>query len=56
MKSPSVRSRKKEQVKGSPKDQARVGKSGEGARSAMEQLILQERARASDPARVKRSH
>lgn len=39
----------------SPKAQARHGRSGEGARSAMEQLILQEKARASDPARISRS-
>jgi hypothetical protein len=58
MKSPPVVRPQKERSKDSPgKDPARAGKSGEGATSAMEQLILQEKARASDPARaVRRSH
>ena len=39
----------------SAKAQGRHGRSGEGASSAMEQLILQEKARASDPARNSRT-
>jgi len=36
---------KREHEKSPGKEQARTGKSGEGARSALEQLIRQERAR-----------
>ena len=56
MKPPSPVRPYKQRAKHPPKEPARAGKSGEGARSAMEQVILQEKARATDPGRITRSH